>query len=62
MPCNNPQLREELLNKILLQNDKYTRELVDRAITACCTQKVIEIELCVTEKARQLYLFDYKSG
>ena len=61
MPCTDPQLREELLNKILLQNDKYTRDLVEKAITACCSQNNTDIELCVTERARQLYLIDYKA-
>jgi hypothetical protein len=62
MPCNDPKLREELLNKILLQNDKYTRELVERAITSCCAQNTTDIETCVTMLARQLYLMDYKPG
>lgn len=62
MPCNDPLLREELLNRILLQNEKYTRELVERAIATCCAQNTADIETCVTNQVRQLYLFDYKPG
>lgn len=59
MPCNNPQLKEELIKRILLQNPNYSNELVERAITACCTQNAQNIEACASERAKQLYLIEY---
>lgn len=60
MPCNDEQLREELIHKIMKINSKYSRELVERAITACCKEEPANIEDCAIERARQLYLIEYK--
>lgn len=60
MPCNNSQLKEELIQRILLQNPNYSRELVERAIAICCAQKTTDIEACASEKTKQLYLIEYK--
>lgn len=60
MPCNNLQLKEELIQRVLLQNQNYSRELVERAVTLCCSEKPLNIEACVSEKTKLLYLIEYK--
>ena len=60
MPCNNSQLKEELIQRILLQNPNYSKEMIEKAVTTCCSQKSPDMEACVSERTRQLYLMGYK--
>jgi len=55
-PCNNPKLREELINAILQLNNKYTREETERAIDLCCSEGKPNIEGCAKERTKALYL------
>lgn len=59
MLCNDNELKEKLIQKILALNPNYTKELVLRAINLCCEQDIEDIDNCAIERTKQIYLMEY---
>jgi|GEM_PF-4513922 hypothetical protein len=57
MACNEQQ-KEELINKIMRQNEQYSRENVEKAVALCCNENdsTMEVENCAVERARTFHI------
>ena len=62
MACSDQQ-KTELINRIVNQNERYSRATVEKAVSLCCNESddITVVETCATERAKMLHLIEYPS-